>query len=157
MTSFGLETGTWAGHRRWRLGSRRQGSWRRWGAGASTVGEHPDPDWAAQVLEETAGHGVDAGANGARGGTANALAAVRDGGRLATITSDPPDTERGIRIASVYVRPDAAQLEVASQALAGGRLEFELGASFPLSQADAALARAVAGRGGAVVLDAVSD
>lgn len=126
-------------------------------AGAGTVVDHHDPGWAAQVLEATAGRGVDAAANAARGGTASALAAVRDGGRLATITSDPPDTERGVRIASVYVRPDAAQLELASQALAGGRLEFELGASFPLSQADAALAWAVAGRGGAVVLDAVSD
>jgi hypothetical protein len=53
----------------------------------------------------------------------------------------------------VYVRPDAAQLELACQALAAGRLEFELGASFPLAQADAALARAVAGRGGAVALE----
>ena len=126
-------------------------------AGAVTVVDHHDPDWAAQVLEATAGRGVDAAANAAPGGAASALATVRDGGRLATITSDPPDTERGVRIESVYVRSDAAQLEIATQALAAGRLEFEVGASFPLMQADAALARAVAGLGGAVVLSAVSD
>jgi NADPH:quinone reductase-like Zn-dependent oxidoreductase len=126
-------------------------------AGAATVVDYHDSDWAAQILEATAGRGVDAAANAARGGAASALAAVRDGGRLATITSDPPETERGVGIASVYVRPDAEQLELASQALAAGRLEFELGASYPLAQADAALARAVAGRGGAVVLGALSD
>ena len=48
-------------------------------AGAGTVIDHHDFDWAAQVLEATAGRGVDAAANAARGGTASALAAVRDG------------------------------------------------------------------------------
>ena len=86
----------------------------------------------------------------------SALAAVRDGGRLVTITGDPPKAERGVEIASLYVRPDAAQLELAIQALAAGSLQFEIGPSFPLEQADAALARAIAGGGGAVVLAAFS-
>jgi len=34
-----------------------------------------------------------------------------------------------------------------------GRLEFAVGARFPLSEAGAALVRAVAGRGGAVALE----
>jgi NADPH:quinone reductase-like Zn-dependent oxidoreductase len=122
-------------------------------AGAATVVDYHDADWTAQILEATAGRGVDAAANVVPDGAARALATVRDGGRLATITSDPPASERGVGSASVYVRPDAAQLELACQALAAGRLEFELGASFPLAQADAALARAVAGRGGAVALE----
>jgi NADPH:quinone reductase-like Zn-dependent oxidoreductase len=122
-------------------------------AGAAAVVDYHDADWTAQILEATAGRGVDAAANVVRGGAARALVAVRDGGRLATITSDPPASERGIGIASVYVRPDAAQLELAVQELAAGRLEFELGASFPLAEADAALAYAVAGRGGAVALE----
>jgi NADPH:quinone reductase-like Zn-dependent oxidoreductase len=125
-------------------------------AGAAIVVDYHDPDWVAQILATTAGRGVDAAVNAAPGGATSALAAVRDGGRLATITSDPPDAERGIGIASVYVRPDAAQLELATQALAAGHLEFELGASFPLAQADEALARAIAGGGGAVVLGALS-
>jgi NADPH:quinone reductase-like Zn-dependent oxidoreductase len=121
-------------------------------AGAATVVDYHDPDWPEQILEATGRRGVDAAANAARGGAASALQMVREGGRLTAITSDPPQPERGIEIGSIYVRTDAAQLELASQALAAGRLEFGIGASFPLSQAAAALARAVAGRGGAVVL-----
>jgi NADPH:quinone reductase-like Zn-dependent oxidoreductase len=122
-------------------------------AGAASVVDYHDPDWTAQILEATAGRGVDAAANAAPGGAASTLPTVRDGGRLATITVDPPEAERGVQIASVIVRPDAAQLEIATQELAAGRLVFELGASFPLAEADAALALAVAGRGGAVVLE----
>jgi hypothetical protein len=50
------------------------------------------------------------------------------------------------------VRADGEQLAGAGQDLAAGRLDFELGASFPLAEADAALARAVAG-GGAAALE----
>jgi NADPH:quinone reductase-like Zn-dependent oxidoreductase len=114
--------------------------------------DYHDPDWTAQVVAATAGRGVDAAANAAPDGAAAALAAVRDGGRLVTITSDPPDSERGIEVVSLYVRPDGEQLAGAGQDLATGRLDFALAASFPLAEADAALARAVA-RGGAVALE----
>jgi hypothetical protein len=86
-------------------------------------------------------------------GAATALRAVRDGGRLATITSDPPASERAIAISSVYVRPDAAQLELAVQALAGAPLAFTVGASFALREADVALERAITGGGGSVILE----
>jgi NADPH:quinone reductase-like Zn-dependent oxidoreductase len=122
-------------------------------AGATTVVDYHDPDWPAEIRDATGGHGVNAAANVARGGAASALQAVRDGGRLATITSDPPDPEREIKVNSVFVRPDAAQLEMASQDLGAGRLPFTLGASFPLEQAEGALQRASAGLGGAVVLE----
>jgi NADPH:quinone reductase-like Zn-dependent oxidoreductase len=122
-------------------------------AGASTVVDYHDPDWPAEIVRATGGRGVDTAANVARGGAASALRAVQDGGRLATITSDPPDPERGIEVDSVYLRPDAAQLETASQDLGAGRIEFRIGATFPLKQGDAALARASAGLGGAVVLE----
>ena len=121
-------------------------------AGATTVVDYHDPDWPREVLQTTGGRGVDGAANTARGGAISALQAVRDGGRLATITSDPPDPERGIEVDSIYVRPDAAQLDMASQDLSTGRLELTIGASFPLEQAEAALNRASAGLGGAVVL-----
>lgn len=121
-------------------------------AGAATVVDHRDQDWPRQILAATGGHGVDAAANAARGGAASAIEAVRDGGRLATITSDAPDLQRGIDIRSVYVRPDAAQLEQAAEELASGRVTFNLGARFPLTQAAAALARAAAG-GGAIALE----
>jgi NADPH:quinone reductase-like Zn-dependent oxidoreductase len=122
------------------------------GAGAATVIDYHDPYWTAQVVEATAGRGVDAAANAAPDGAAVALAAVRDGGRLVTITSDPPESERGIEVVSLYVRADGEQLARAGQDFAAGRLDFELGASFPLAEADAALARAVAG-GGAAALE----
>jgi len=121
-------------------------------AGAATVVDYHDSDWVAQIRAATGGRGVDAAANAVRDGSVTALQAVRDGGRVATITSDPPVTERGIEITSVYVRPDAAQLELAAQALAAGHHQFEIDAIFPLAQADSALARAVSGRGGAIVL-----
>lgn len=60
-----------------------------------------------------AGAGVDAAANAARDQAHIAVDAVRDGGRLATITSDPPTGQRSIQIVSVYVRPDGAQLQEA--------------------------------------------
>ena len=122
-------------------------------AGAETAVDYHDADWPRRILVATGGRGLDAAANAARGGVAAALRPVRDGGRLATITSDPPEPERGIDISSVYVRPDAAQLERAVQALGGGGLEFKLGARFPLAQAGAALERAKRGTGGAVALE----
>lgn len=122
-------------------------------AGAATVVDYHDADWPEQIIEATGGRGVDGAVNAARGGEAGALRAVRDDGRLATITSDPPELERGIASRSVYVRPDATQLEFAAAELGAGRLEFAVGARFPLAEAGAALVRAVAGRGGAVALE----
>jgi NADPH:quinone reductase-like Zn-dependent oxidoreductase len=122
-------------------------------AGADTVVDYHDPDWPRQILDATDGRGVDAAANAAPGGAATAMRTVHDGGRLATITADAPEPEREIDVSSVIVRPDARQLDLASQVLGAGRLEFKLGARFPLAQADAALARAIAGGGGAVVLE----
>ena len=122
-------------------------------AGAETAVDYHDADWPEQIRVATGGRGVDTAANAARGGASSTLQAVRDGGRLATITSDPPEPERGIGISSVYVRPNARQLDRAVQALADGELEFKLGARFPLAQADAALERAIRGVGGAVALE----
>jgi NADPH:quinone reductase-like Zn-dependent oxidoreductase len=122
-------------------------------AGATTIVDYHDQDWPQQILAATGGRGVDAAANAARGGAASAIRAVRDGGPLATITSDPPEPERGIDVKSVYVRPDAGQLGQAAEDLGAGRLQFKLAARLPLTQAEAALARAIAGGGGALALE----
>ena len=58
-------------------------------AGAAHVLDRRSPDWPGQVRELTAGRGADLAVNAAPGGAARALAAVRNRGRLATITSDP--------------------------------------------------------------------
>ncbi|MBV9337893.1 MAG: zinc-binding dehydrogenase [Solirubrobacterales bacterium] len=121
-------------------------------AGASIVLDYHDPNWPEQLCATTGGHGVHAAANTARGQAWAAMAAVRDGGRLATITSDPPPQARDIAVSSVYVRPDAAQLAVAGAALGASQLPFVLGAQFALEDAPFALARAVSGSGGAVAL-----
>jgi hypothetical protein len=91
--------------------------------------------------------------NTARGGAAAALEAVADGGRLATITGDPPRPERGVTVADVYVRADGARLAALVAALADGLLSLHLGAALPLAGAATALQATAAGRAtGATVL-----
>jgi len=119
--------------------------------GAAHVLDYHDPEWVDRA-RELAGLGVDAAANAAPGGAAAAIGAVRDGGRLATITSDPPDAQRGIAIATVYVRPDGPQLERLAQQLADGRLNIEVGCMFPLDQAASALETALTGTSGRAVV-----
>ncbi len=79
-------------------------------AGAAFVVDYHSSDWPGQVRAFTGGPGVDLAVNAARGGAAQALAAVRDGGGLATITSDPPESQRGIAVAEVYVAADGPRL-----------------------------------------------
>ena len=90
--------------------------------GARQVIDYHDQDWPSQVRALTKGHGVAAAANAAPGGAASALEAVTDGGRLATITSDPPSQQRGITISSIIVRADGNQLRNLASLLGGGQL-----------------------------------
>jgi NADPH:quinone reductase-like Zn-dependent oxidoreductase len=83
----------------------------------------------------------------------SSLRAVADGGRLATITSDPPAEQRGITVSSVYVRPDGRQLRDLATRFGDGRLEIPVGGGYRLADAARALARVTGGHaGGAVVL-----
>lgn len=121
--------------------------------GARHLIDYHDPHWLEQVREATGGDGVGFAANAVRGGAADAIRAVRDGGRLATITSDPPDEQRGIVVSSVYVRPDGKQLGSLTELLGAGKLEVAIGSVFQMDEAAAALAAAAHGHaGGAVVL-----
>jgi NADPH:quinone reductase-like Zn-dependent oxidoreductase len=124
------------------------------GYGAIAVFDYHDPDWPARVREASHGRrGVAAAVNTARGGAAAAIDAVADGGRLATITGDPPRSERGVTVADVYVRADGERLATLVAALADGTLSLHLGATVPLAEAAAALQIASAGRAsGATVL-----
>jgi len=119
--------------------------------GAAHVLDYHDPEWPehARVI----GDGVTAVANATLNGSADAIATVRDGGRLATITQDPPDEQRSIEISSVIVQPDGRALGELAELLAGGKLEVSVAETFPLDEAADALAAAVrGGAGGAVVL-----
>jgi len=116
--------------------------------GAHHLIDYHDVHWPERVRELTNGNGVASAANATPGGAAKALGAVGDGGRLATITSDPPAETRGIGVASVYVRADGAQLRRLVEMLGAGTLEVSVTSVFNLDDAAAALASVVRGRGG---------
>lgn len=121
--------------------------------GARHIIDYHEEDWPDHILAITGGSGVSAAVNAAPGGAKDAIRAVTDGGRLATITSDPPAVERGITVSSVYVRPDGSQLRNLSQLLADGQLKVSVGITCGLLEAADALAKAISGRaGGAVAL-----
>lgn len=102
--------------------------------GAASVLDYHRPDWPAQVRALTEG-GVDAAANAVRSGAAQAMQAIRDGGRLATITSDPPAAERDITVRQVFVAPDGRRLGDLIQLLARGALTISVGGRSPSSRA----------------------
>ena len=121
--------------------------------GARQVIDYHDQDWPSQVRALTKSRGVAAAANAAPGGAASALETVADGGRLATITSDPPSQQRGITISSIYVRADGNQLRNLASLLGGGQLAIPVAASYRLADAAQALAQATGGHAaGAIVL-----
>ena len=123
------------------------------GYGAGLVLDYHDPEWPIRAREASPDRrGVAAAINAAPGGAALALRAVADGGRLATITGDPPAPERGVTTADVYVRADGAALAALATALEQGLLSVHVAARLPLTDAAAALDTAVSGRAGAVVL-----
>ena len=114
--------------------------------GARHVIDYHEQDWPERVLAITGGSGVAAAVNAAPGGAGDAIRAVRDGGRLATITSDPPEQDRGITVSSVYVTPDGGQLDRLGRLLAAGQLTISVATSYELRDAAAALATVVSGR-----------
>ncbi len=115
--------------------------------------DYHDQDWPAQVRAITANRGVDAAANAAPGAAASAIEAVADGGRLATVTSDPPRGQRGNTVSSIYNRPDGNQLRKLATRFADGQLGIPVAASYRLADAAQALAQVAGGHTtGAVVL-----
>jgi NADPH:quinone reductase-like Zn-dependent oxidoreductase len=120
------------------------------GYGASEVIDYHG-DWPALVLEITGG-GAPKAVNAARGQAATTLKAVADGGRLVTITGDPPREERGVAVSDLYVRPDARQLSALAELLGHGTLSVPIASARPLEQAAQALHEVVAGADGAIVL-----
>jgi NADPH:quinone reductase-like Zn-dependent oxidoreductase len=121
--------------------------------GARHVVDYHDPEWPDEVRAITGGRGVAAAANAVSGGAADAMRAVADGGRLATITSDPPDEQRGIRVLNTYVRADGRQLRKLAKQFADGQLEIQIATTYGLPDAAEALAVATGGHAtGAVAL-----
>ena len=106
--------------------------------------DYHDQDWPAQVRALTAK--PRGGRRGQRGTRRRRQRdrAVADGGRLATITSDPPSQQRGITVSSIYVRPDGNQLRELAKRFADGQLEIPVAASYRLADAAQALAQGTA-------------
>jgi NADPH:quinone reductase-like Zn-dependent oxidoreductase len=124
--------------------------------GAAEVLDYREPGWPERI-RALAGAGADVAVNAARAGSADAVRAVRDGGRLATITSDLPPAERGIVLAGIVVEPDGARLRPLVELLAAGAITITTLPGFPLGEAAAALDRVRHGtHGAAVVLDPAS-
>ena len=121
---------TEARHRRWRVPSRQ-------------LPANPEGESCAQREYAT---------SAARSGAGDAIKAVRDGGRLATITADPPAAERGITVREVQVAPDGARLGELARLAAQGVLAISSTRSYPLEQAGTALALARHGAHGAAVI-----
>jgi NADPH:quinone reductase-like Zn-dependent oxidoreductase len=115
--------------------------------GAVDVLDYHEPDWPERVQ---AMGGADAAVNAAPSGSADAVRAVRDGGRLATITADLPPAERGIAMSDIVVVPDGSRLMRLVPLLAAGVIT--VGAVFPLAEASAAMARLQRGTHGAAIV-----
>jgi NADPH:quinone reductase-like Zn-dependent oxidoreductase len=121
--------------------------------GATVVLDYQDPEWPTRARDAAGSSGIQAAANAARGGEVDALDALVDGGRLATITGAPPATERRVCIANVYVRPDGDKLRLLAASLEEGKVHVDIAASYPLTRAADGLAHATKGAGGAIVLE----
>lgn len=119
--------------------------------GATTVLDYHQPDWPERVRALTKG-GVDAAANAVPSGAGEAMKAVGDGGRLATITSDPPPSERGITVQAVLVAPDGRRLGRLVRLLDQGALTVSVSKQFPLEQGGAALAQVRHGAHGTAIV-----
>ena len=85
--------------------------------GARQVVDYHQLDWTSGVEGS-----FDAALTAAPGTGADAIALVRDGGRLLTLTGDAPESERGIESGDFYVEPNGAQLEQLAALVAFGRL-----------------------------------
>jgi NADPH:quinone reductase-like Zn-dependent oxidoreductase len=123
------------------------------GYGASVVLDYHQPDWPQEVRRLTDG-GVPVAVNTVRGAASSLLPLVSDGGRLATITGDPPAGERQIRVSNVYVSPNGILLEQLAMRFAERGLTIPISGVHGLAEAGRVLAEVASGRAaGGVVLD----
>ena len=121
--------------------------------GAAQVLDYHDGAWPDEVRRITGGTGVDLALNAVPGGSADAIGLVHDGGRLVTITSDQPESQREISASTLYVRPDGPRLEEMVELLAADRLAILVGSTFSLADAGEALATVDGNGGRAVVIE----
>jgi NADPH:quinone reductase-like Zn-dependent oxidoreductase len=135
-----------------------EGTQRARSYGAGEAIDYRDPAWRA-LAKRASSRGFSVVINAVRGAAAGLLDLVADGGRLATITGDPPASERGIAITDLYVAPDGGALEAAAATLAARGLSIAVAGTYALTEAATALNQLTrGGSGGArVVLPAKRD
>ena len=88
--------------------------------GARHVIDCHDEDCPGHVRAMAGGRGMAAAVNAAPAGAASAISVVANGGRLATITSDPPGEQRGITGLTERPRPRPALWVTAGCSFPGG-------------------------------------
>jgi NADPH:quinone reductase-like Zn-dependent oxidoreductase len=123
-------------------------------AGALHTVDYHDSQWTSTVHDLTGGQGVAAAVNAVPGQASMALQAVQSGGRLATITGDPPAERDGITVTNFYVRADGEQLQTVVALLERRQARIHVGGVYALEEAAQALSAVVEGRmRGAAVLE----
>lgn len=121
--------------------------------GASEVVDGHGTDWHREALRAGAGP-FSVVINAVRSGAAALLPLLADGGRLATITGDPPEDERGIEVVDAYVAADGMALEAAVGQLVARGLTIPIARVLGLREATVGLQTVVRGHAaGAVVLN----
>lgn len=121
--------------------------------GAAEVVDYRAPAWQARVRAQSPG-GFTVVINAVRGAAPSLLPLVAAGGRLVTITGDPPASERGIEVRNPIVAPGGLELEAAADLVARVGPRVTIAETASLQEAAGALQRVVQGSvGGARVVD----
>jgi NADPH:quinone reductase-like Zn-dependent oxidoreductase len=130
------------------------GSTRVLDAGATHVVDYHDSHWTSTVCALTGRQGVAGAVNAVRGEAGVTLEAVQPGGRLVTITGDPPPERDGITVSTVNVRADGDQLQRVAALLEQRQARIPIAGVYALEQAAQALSAVVDGRiRGAAILE----
>jgi NADPH:quinone reductase-like Zn-dependent oxidoreductase len=123
-------------------------------AGATHTVDYHDSHWPRTAWELAGKQGVAAAVNAVPGEARVALEAVQPGGRLATITGDPPPERNRITVSDVYVRADGEQLQTVTALLERRQARIHIAGVYALEEAAPALSAVVDGRiRGAALLD----
>jgi NADPH:quinone reductase-like Zn-dependent oxidoreductase len=122
--------------------------------GADLVLDYRQQNWKDEVRLLTGGSGVSAAVNAVRHAAAALIPLVADGGRLATITGDPPESQRGIAVSNLFVEPDGEALAKLAADFVERRQTIPIAMVYGLSEASTAVAEAVKGEArGALLID----
>jgi NADPH:quinone reductase-like Zn-dependent oxidoreductase len=122
--------------------------------GADFVLDYRQQNWKDEVRRLTGGFGVSVAVNAVRHGAANLIPLVADGGRLATITGDPPESQRGIAVSNLFVEADGEALAKLAADFVERRQTIPIAMVYGLSEASTAVSEAVKGEArGALLID----